>query len=81
MFASTTDTMANYSNGPAEKDLKRDLESDQPSDLNNTPSLAGEARVHDDIFGDITDEGPNYRAVRHKPHSRPANCHRNTDTF
>lgn len=59
--------MADYSNGLAEKDLKRDLENDHPNHLTNTPSLAGEARVHDDVFGDITDEGPNYRAVRHKP--------------
>jgi amino acid permease len=55
--------MANYSNGLAEKDLKRDLENDHPNHLTNTPSLAGEAHVHDDVFGDITDEGPNYRAV------------------
>ncbi|KAF5720599.1 neutral amino acid permease [Fusarium mundagurra] len=54
--------MSHYSSGPGEKDLKRDLENDQPA-LNNTPSIAGEAQVHDDVFGDITDEGPNYRAV------------------
>ncbi|KAF5561179.1 neutral amino acid permease [Fusarium napiforme] len=53
--------MSHYSS-PAEKDLKHDLENDQPA-LNNTPSIAGEAQVHDDVFGDITDEGPNYRAV------------------
>jgi hypothetical protein len=47
-------------NNLSEKDLKRDLENDQT--LNNTPSIAG-AQVHDDVFGDITDEGPNYRAV------------------
>lgn len=56
--------MSQYSSGPAEKDLKHDYENDQPA-LNNTPSIAGEAQVHDDVFGDITDEGPNYRAVRH----------------
>ena len=60
-FAPST-IMSHYSS-PAEKDLKRDLENDQPA-LNNTPSIAGEAQVHDDVFGDITDEGPNYRAVR-----------------
>ncbi|KAJ4125849.1 hypothetical protein NW765_001623 [Fusarium oxysporum] len=54
--------MSQYSSGPAEKDLKHDYENDQPA-LNNTPSIAGEAQVHDDVFGDITDEGPNYRAV------------------
>ncbi|KAF5575972.1 neutral amino acid permease [Fusarium pseudocircinatum] len=53
--------MSHYSS-PAEKDLKRDLENDQPA-LNNNPSIAGEAQVHDDVFGEITDEGPNYRAV------------------
>ncbi|KAF5654453.1 neutral amino acid permease [Fusarium heterosporum] len=53
--------MSQYSNGVAEKDLKRDLENDQPG-LNNTPSIAG-AQVHDDVFGDITAEGPNYRSV------------------
>ncbi|KAF5254531.1 hypothetical protein FANTH_789 [Fusarium anthophilum] len=54
--------MSHYSTGPAEKDLKHDYENDQPA-LNNNPSLAGEAQVHDDVFGEITDEGPNYRAV------------------
>ncbi|KAF4969162.1 hypothetical protein FSARC_3538 [Fusarium sarcochroum] len=53
--------MSQYSNGPAEKDLKRDYD-DAPG-LTNVPSMAGEAQVHDDVFGDITDEGPNYRAV------------------
>jgi len=53
--------MSHYENNLAEKDLKRDLENDQPG-LTNTPSIAG-AQVHDDVFGDITDEGPNYRAV------------------
>jgi hypothetical protein len=54
--------MSHYENNHlAEKDLKRDLENDQPG-LTNTPSIAG-AQVHDDVFGDITDEGPNYRAV------------------
>jgi len=48
-------------NNLSEKDVKRDLEND-PNSLNNTPSIAG-AQVHDDVFGDITDEGPNYRAV------------------
>ncbi|EYB21239.1 hypothetical protein FG05_00136 [Fusarium graminearum] len=47
-------------NNLAEKDLKRDSEN-EPG-LNNTPSIAG-AQIHDDVFGDITDEGPNYRAV------------------
>jgi len=51
--------MSQYSSGPAEKDLKHDYENDQPA-LNNVPSIAGEAQVHDDVFGDITDEGPNY---------------------
>lgn len=53
-------------NNLAEKDLKRDLEN-EPG-LNNTPSIAG-AQVHDDVFGDITDEGPNYRAVSYISHA------------
>lgn len=54
--------MSHYENNLAEKDLKRDLETDQP--LHNTPSVAHGNQVHDDVFGEITDEGPNYRAVR-----------------
>lgn len=53
--------MSHYENNLAEKDLKRDFEN-EPG-LHNTPSVAGGAQVHDDVFGDITDEGPNYRAV------------------
>ena len=55
--------MSHYENNLAEKDLKRDLETDQP--LHNTPSVAHGNQVHDDVFGEITDEGPNYRAVSH----------------
>jgi len=54
--------MSHYENNLTEKDLKRDLETDQH--LNNTPSVAHGNQVHDDVFGEITDEGPNYRAVR-----------------
>lgn len=54
--------MSHYENNLAEKDLKRDLETDQH--LTNTPSVAHGNQVHDDVFGEITDEGPNYRAVR-----------------
>ncbi|KAF5024074.1 hypothetical protein F66182_3870 [Fusarium sp. NRRL 66182] len=51
--------MSHYAN---EKDVKHDSEKNDP-ELNSAPSVAGEAHVHDDVFGDITDEGPNYRAV------------------
>jgi amino acid permease len=53
--------MSHYENNLAEKDLKRDLETEHH--LNNTPSVAHGNQVHDDVFGEITDEGPNYRAV------------------
>ncbi|KAF4451049.1 hypothetical protein F53441_5913 [Fusarium austroafricanum] len=55
--------MSQYSSGPNEKDLKHDYEKNDSPALNNVPSYAGEAQVHDDVFGDITEEGPNYRAV------------------
>src|SRR5687767_1252071 len=61
--------MSHYENNLAEKDLKRDLETDQH--LTNTPSVAHGNQVHDDVFGEITDEGPNYRAVRLPSPSTP----------
>jgi hypothetical protein len=41
--------------------MKHEQDVEFNNGLTTVPSQAGE--VHDDVFGDITDEGPNYRAV------------------
>lgn len=53
--------MSQYSSPPTEKDMKYEKDVEFNNDLTNVRSRAGS--VHDDIFGEITDEGPNYRAV------------------
>lgn len=47
------------------KEYKR---SDDPEGIDPTPSLRGEIiedRKHDAVFGDITEDAPDYRNVRH----------------
>ncbi|KAM0417435.1 hypothetical protein ACHAPT_012584 [Fusarium lateritium] len=54
--------MSQYSSPPTEKDMKHEQDVEfNNNGLTTVPSQTGE--VHDDVFGDITDEGPNYRAV------------------
>ncbi|KAH7176097.1 transmembrane amino acid transporter protein-domain-containing protein [Dactylonectria macrodidyma] len=60
--------MAYASSSPAEKDMKRDLQQDPELNggLGRVPSQQGEVDdtiAHDAVFGDITEDGPNYRNV------------------
>ncbi|KAM5349168.1 hypothetical protein ACJ41O_008991 [Fusarium nematophilum] len=58
--------MPHYSS-PIEKDLKRDSDQDvEDGALKRVPSQQGQVEdtiAHDAVFGDITEDGPNYRAV------------------